>query len=123
MDITPVVPNDRKIIKSYGEKSFKVNDENIEGSIVIMPDNVENWQPRGYEEIDLDSFGFIDENSNIEILLVGCGEEHKQVPHELHIHFAKMGIGVEFMTTGAACRTYNVLLSEERQVVAALIAV
>ncbi|MEM8982217.1 MAG: MTH938/NDUFAF3 family protein [Pseudomonadota bacterium] len=55
-----------------------------------------------------------------ELILLGCGEHQGQPPATLLAHLAAAGIGLEVMTTDALCRTYNVLTSESRNVVAAL---
>ena len=57
-----------------------------------------------------------------DILLLGCGEKRIQLPAELIVELAAQGIGVEVMDSGAACRTYNILACENRNVVAALLA-
>ena len=57
------------------------------------------------------------------ILVVGCGTEFMAPPTDLRIDLKARGIILEWMDTGAACRTYNVLLTEEREAIAALIAV
>ncbi len=58
----------------------------------------------------------------VEILMLGCGGRFAMVPAELRQALRAEGIALEAMDTGAACRTYNVLLAEDRRVAAALIA-
>lgn len=123
MDITPAIPENKNVIKGYGEKSFKINEDSHGGSVILLPDDVKPWNVTKADEISLDSLRHISENYNIEILLIGCGENHIPMPSEIQLHFSKKNIGVEIMTTGAACRTYNVLLAEGREVAAALLAV
>lgn len=60
---------------------------------------------------------------SVELLLIGCGAEFGPEPAGLRAALKEAGIGLEWMDTGAACRTYNVLVGEERRVAAALIAV
>ena len=55
-----------------------------------------------------------------EIILYGCGWETRLPPRDVVFALARQGIGFEAMTTPAACRTYNILLSEERDVAAVL---
>ena len=57
------------------------------------------------------------------ILIIGCGRAITRQPMELTLELRAAGIGMEWMDTGAACRTFNVLLLEDREVAAALIAV
>jgi len=124
MDVTPLIPQGKRIIKKYGNGSFLVNDDYYKGNIIVSPDSVIPWQINNNTEISFDSLKSLTNQTNkIDILLIGCGNEHIKAPKELIIEFMKLGISAEMMTTGAACRTYNVLLSEERRVAAALIAV
>jgi uncharacterized protein len=125
MDITPVIPSEKKIITSYGGGIFKINNnESFTGNIIVYPNEIISWQAIESESITIESImPFIKNTENIEVLLIGCGTEHQSAPKELVAEFRTKGIGIEMMTTGAACRTYNVLLGEGRNIAAALIAV
>ena len=63
------------------------------------------------------------EGAAIELLMVGCGARGEPAPAALRDELRQAGIAADFMDTGAACRTFNVLLAEDRLVAAALIAV
>lgn len=77
-----------------------------------------------YVNIDFDSLGpCVSPQVDVTVLLIGTGARLVPVPAELRARLRAHGIGVEAMDTGAACRTFNVLLTEERAVAAALIAV
>ena len=65
----------------------------------------------------------IKSNPSIEILLIGCGEHTKLIEPNLLADVKNAGISVEPMNTGAACRTFNILIAEDRRVAAALIPV
>jgi uncharacterized protein len=123
MDITPIIPQGKNIIRGYGNMAFKINDDEYKGNIVLLPNQVEIWDAKAGGEIVAKSLEIITKNDEIEILLIGCGEVHIPLPQDLSRYFSSFNIGVEIMTTGAACRTYNVLLAEGRNVAAALIAV
>jgi uncharacterized protein len=124
MDITPIIPSGKNIIKAYGNMGFKINDTEYHSSLIVLPNKISAWNITSPAQIAIDPLQFALENAaNIEILLIGCGEVHMALPPEISQHFNQMNIGVEIMTTGAACRTYNVLLSEGRDVAAALMAV
>jgi uncharacterized protein len=58
----------------------------------------------------------------VEVLLLGTGTRHEFVPPSLRRRLRDAGIVIDTMDTGAACRTYNVLVAEDRRVAAALIA-
>ena len=64
-----------------------------------------------------------DARAEIDIVLIGCGQSFSAVPKGLRLALKQTGIALEWMDTGAACRTFNVLIAEERRVCAALIAV
>jgi len=59
----------------------------------------------------------------VEVLLIGCGDNLMFLPEHLRQMFREAGISVDLMNTGAACRTFNVLMTEERRAAVALIAV
>lgn len=82
------------------------------------------WPVDAADQITLDSLAPVhDIPDPIDLLLVGCGPEFSLEPAGLRAAIKDAGIGLEWMDTGAACRTYNVLVGEDRRVVAALIAV
>lgn len=124
MDITPLIPSEKNIINGYGKNCFTVNDEMVIGSMIITESEVIEWSIEKGEEITLESLNPIISRSNdIELLLVGCGPLITTIDTSIREHLKEQHILLEWMDTGAACRTYNILLSEERLVAAALIAV
>lgn len=125
MDITPLISEEKKVIKGYGAGIFKINsDEVFTQSICVLPDSVHHWQAQQPQDITLESLQIIiNHKDDVELLLIGCGETHQPLPPPLHRQLKEHGIATEMMTTGAACRTYNVLLGEGRKVAAALLVV
>lgn len=124
VDITPLIPKGKKIIESYGNNGFKVSDERFDGSVIILPDAAFTLPKNNFSEIDLNDFAKIIEHADeVEILLIGSGLKIEFLPPEIERALREKQISFEYMDTGAACRTYNVLLSEERKVAAFLIAV
>lgn len=123
MDITPVIPKGQNIIKGYGDMTFKINDDEHKSNIIVFPEKVLEWNISSYNSMSIESLKDIISCDELEILLIGCGNEHIPIDLNIDIELQKSGIGVEVMTTGAACRTYNVLLSEGRKVAAALVLV
>ena len=82
------------------------------------------WSVTTHEDISIESLqGIVKAEPPVEILLIGCGPKFLLPPKVLREELRAAGIGLEWMDTGAACRTFNVLLTEERQVAAALIPV
>ncbi len=122
-DVTPNFSAGAKVLDSYGPGRFTISGELVEGSVIIAADLFIKWDVAEFSDMTVDSFGEIISHSNeIDVLLIGCGEKTLFVRHEIRNHIKNAGITLDFMTTGAAARTYNIMLSEGRQVAAALIA-
>jgi uncharacterized protein len=92
-----------------------------EGAIIVFPDRTLAWPAATAAEITLESLKPVIEHGGVEILLLGCGRRMRPVPPALRQGLRQAGIVVDAMDTGAACRTYSVLLAEERRVAAALL--
>lgn len=124
MDITPAVATGRQVIERYGDGGFQVSGERFAGSVLVFPDRVERWPVNALAEVTVDSLAPIRAAAErVDVLLLGAGRDFALMPADLRRHLREAGVVVESMDTGAACRTYNILLLEERQVAAALIAV
>jgi uncharacterized protein len=124
LDITPVVPSGRQLIQGYGSGQFRIAGQVYVGSVLVFPDRTLAWPIAAASDITPDSLAAAFEaRTETDILLVGCGARFLAPPHDLRAHLKALGLALEWMDTGAACRTFNVLLAEERRAVAALIAV
>jgi len=124
LDINPVVPKDRQLIQSYGDMRFKVSGAVFEGSILIFPERTEAWAATAAADIGMAALdGIVAETASVDLLLIGCGPTFQALPKGLRAALKEAGIVLEWMDTGAACRTFNVLVAEERRVAAAIIAV
>lgn len=114
----------RAQIDAYGNGGFRFADMSHRGSVLLLPSGIYGWKLSAMADATLDSFSqIIDEAQSIDILLLGCGPDLMRVPTGLRDALREKGVSVDTMSTGAAVRTYNVLLAEERNVAAALIAV
>ena len=105
----------------YGLGYVSVNAERREKSIVVLPDQLLfDCPPSCFEEL---SASHLQELLALrpEIVLLGTGEKQRFPRPEVTRPLVEAGIGVEVMTTQAACRTYNILVAEERRVAAALL--
>ena len=123
MEITPHIPQDRQVIESYGEGRFRISGEPYSGSVLVFPDRTVAWPVANMEDISVGTLsGVLEAEPRVEILLVGCGERPVPLPEDLRAPLREKGIGCDAMDTGAACRTFNILLAESRRVAAALIA-
>lgn len=114
----------RAPIDAYGNSGFRFADMSHRGSILCLPSGIHGWEPADPQKLTLDDFAkVIAEKDAIEILLVGTGRELKPLGKELRAALREAGISADPMATGAAVRTFNVLLAEDRAVAAALVAV
>jgi uncharacterized protein len=108
-------------IRAYAAGQVTINDEIISRSVIVTPDRIiHDWLPASFEELELRHFTRLDELQP-EIIVLGTGVRLRFPGAEFTAGFLSRGIGVEIMDTNAACRTYNILLSEGRRVVAALL--
>lgn len=101
-----------------------VNDVVFTGSIMVMSEHVAVLPVAELAEIKLALLAMmLEAEPPVELLLLGCGKQIRRLPVNLQAALRERGMAVELMDTGAACRTYNVLLAEGRRVAAVLIAV
>lgn len=123
MDITPLVPEDRQIVQSYGSGHFKVSRIEHQGSVIVLPNQTISWDVNILDDVNLESLApVLAEDPRIEILLIGCGEMMQLLPRSLMDKCRQKGLAIDAMDTGAACRTYNILAAEGRRVAAGLVA-
>ena len=111
-------------IDAYGGGGFRFAEMSHRGSILALPSGIRAWEADEAGAIDAGSLApVIAERTAIDLLLIGTGAEIRPLPEALRRHLKQAGIGLDVMQTGAAARTYNILLAENRKVAAALIAV
>lgn len=114
----------RAPIDAYGNGGFRFAGTSHRGSILCLPSGIYAWQPLRMEEADAAAFAQVfAEKGVLDLLLLGTGLRQVMPGSELRGAFIAAGIALEAMDTGAAARTYNVLLAEGRPVGAALLAV
>jgi uncharacterized protein len=112
----------RAPIDAYGNGGFRFADMSHRGSLLCLPSGIYGWDTPA--TIDAASLGrVLDEAEAIEVLLVGTGPDLVPLAPTLKQALREVGIVGDAMSTGAAVRTYNVLLAENRSVAAALVAV
>ena len=108
-------------IRSYQPGEIKINSQILTTSVIVTPVKlIKNWQPQTCTELTPDSFSVLIEMKP-DIVIIGTGSEMVFLDPELYGTLINHGIGVEFMDTRSACRTYNALSSENRDVAAALV--
>lgn len=107
-------------ITGYGAGYVSVDDRRIERSFVLTPETlISDWGPRDIAELDQAALEVIT-RLRPGMVLLGTGLEHHFPSPALLAPLLAQGIGIEAMTTAAACRTYNILVAEGRQVAAGL---
>lgn len=114
----------RAPIDAYGNGGFRFADMSHRGSLLCLPSGIHGWDVAEGDAFELAQFRqILNETTDIEVLLVGTGRDIRPIPPELKAQLRQTGIVSDPMNTGAAVRTYNVMLAESRAVAAALIAV
>jgi uncharacterized protein len=114
----------RTAIEAYGNGGFRFSGMSHRGSLLCLPSGIYGWEAPGPDVLDEESLARVfAEADKIEILLVGTGKELRPLSLTLRERLRADKIVAEPMATGAAVRTFNVLLAEERAVAAALIAI
>ncbi|MCC0035889.1 MAG: Mth938-like domain-containing protein [Hoeflea sp.] len=114
----------RPPIDAYGNGGFRFADMSHRGSILCLPSGVHGWDVVEDQPLTLELFQrVLAETRDIEFLLVGTGMSIRPLPAELKTALRAANVSSDPMSTGAAVRTYNVMLAESRAVAAALIAV
>ena len=113
--------NHKNCVSAYSSGQITVNDIAYTNSFVLMPDTIlPDWQHKDVNSLGIDDFNVILELKP-EIILLGTGSKLCFPDPALITDIQTLNIGFEVMDTMAACRSYNILLAEERQIAAALI--
>lgn len=104
----------------YGEGYVLVNGERHEASVIVLAERIEAWPVGTVDELTEAHFQQLAE-LGADIVLLGTGASLRFPRPRLSRALARAGIGLEVMDTQAACRTFNILVAEERKVAAALL--
>lgn len=124
MDITRVQAEGRQLIQGHRPGGFTIGGVRHQGSVLVLPDRTTAWSVVSLEGVTLTSFeALLAAEPKVEILVLGTGPRFILVERALREALRARGAVLEAMDTRAACRTFNVLLAEERRVGAALIAI
>ncbi|PTM42688.1 MTH938/NDUFAF3 family protein [Bosea sp. 124] len=114
----------RHQLDAFGAGGFRFAGMSHRGSVLATPAGIRIWPVARFSEITAEMLQpVLDEAGAIDFLLIGTGADIAFIPHGWRDLLREHGITVEGMATGAAARTYNVLVAEDRRVAAALIAV
>lgn len=124
MDVTPALPQGAKSIDSYGDGGFRVAGERFEGAVIVTPTAVSSWMAGAPCDLGAHEAQAVAQAvDGAELVLIGSGARPVPLPKAFREALTGAGVRVDVMDTGAACRTYSVLLAEGRSVAAALVAV
>lgn len=109
------------IIRAYSVSEIVINGRTYHSSVLVTPDQVDDsWQPTHADELTESDFEAV-LPLKPQLVILGTGARQIFPPASVYLPLIKAGIGIEIMDTQAACRTYNIVSSEGRSVVAALI--
>ena len=125
MDVTPLIRKGQNVIQSYAGGVFKINGTSYNHAVFVTPEEVRIWDvPDVIDVSTLERKHFtplIEQAESIDVVLFGCGKTMMFMPPLLKNTLKEEGLSVDIMDTGAACRTYNVLMAEGRRVACALL--
>ena len=108
------------VIRSYSAQEIQIGEHSIRSSCIVTADSlIANWPPATLEQVELNHLEPVFE-LRPELVLLGTGTRQRFAPAEIRGAFGARGIAVEAMDLGAACRTFNILVNEERRVAAVL---
>ncbi len=114
----------RFAIDAYGRGGFRFAEMSHRGAILALPSGVHRWPVEAGAALTAADFDrVLAEKDSIDTLLVGTGELPRPLAEKIRWLLRDAGIGVDVMATGAAARTYNIMLGENRRVAAALLPV
>lgn len=111
------------IVHSYRNHGFRIAKQGYEGSQILLPRARFDWNPPEWDKITIDDLAPIFVDPVPPLLILGLGEAPMGLLPELQVALHEKGVSLEIMSTPAACRTWNVLLSEGRHAAVALLAV
>ncbi|MBY0444018.1 MAG: Mth938-like domain-containing protein [Burkholderiales bacterium] len=104
----------------YGDDFVRVNAEQYQGNVLVTASEVHVWRPVDFEDLTEDDFSAVLAYKP-EVVLLGTGKSIRFPHPRLYRALAAAHIGLDVMDTGALCRTFNILTSEDRKVVAMIV--
>jgi uncharacterized protein len=116
-DIMPPIAAGMQLIQSYGASGFRIGNALYDTPVLVLPTATVAWSG------DFDSAALVPlfaAEPPIEVLLIGTGARHEMLDPAIRKSLKERGLAIDTMDTGAACRTFNILLGEARRVAVAL---
>ena len=120
MKLHAAAPSGLNTITAYGDDYVEINGQRRSDNLVVLPGRVVGWPARSFEQLTREDFAFL-QSMEAEIVLLGTGPRQRFPHPRLTAPLAQAGMGLEVMDLRAACRTYNILVAEDRKVAAALL--
>ena len=121
MPLAETIINGSHSIQAYESGQVTISERVYRGSLVLSPTEIIHpWDVAQVSELSPAALECV-VSQQPEVVLLGTGDQQLFPEIEILGHFASLGIGLEVMSTGALCRTFNILVAEDRQVVAAII--
>ena len=121
MDITPLIQVGKQLIQSYGDGVIQIAEQRYQEPVLVTSDRTFLFSAVDMAGLSLENFADLEiVDPRPELVLFGCGASIQPLATEIRIGLKERGMVTELMPTGAACRTFNVLLSEQRRVAAVL---
>ena len=120
MKFTQQLPSGINLIRRYGADFIAIGEQEIRSSCLVTANSIEPWTPRSVDELRAENLAALFEIAP-EVVVMSTGAKQLFPRAALRAEFATRRIGLEVMEIGAACRTYNVLVGEERRVLAAIL--
>lgn len=113
-------PGDYNFVRATGPKGIRIGTTNYRDSLLISADHLDStWPPRTVAGLRLSHLESLFDLKP-EVALLGTGKAQEFLPRELQLEVYRLGITLEVMDTAAACRTFNLLVSDGRKVAAGL---
>ena len=108
------------LVRAYSRAELRIGEELVHSSCIVSADRlITDWPPARFDALRPEHLQAIFDLEP-EVVLLGTGERQQFPPADIRAAFAARRVGLEVMDLGAACRTYNILVQEERRAVAAL---
>lgn len=122
MKIEQALPSaDAKVIRRYDAGYILVNDDEFRTSLILTPTELDaDWPPQSFADLTAEHWDALLARKP-DLVLIGTGKAQRFPAPEIMAPLYRAGVGVEVMKTAAACRTFNILTNEGRNVVAGLL--
>lgn len=109
------------VIRSYDSSGISINNKTYTQSLIVSGNSlIQDWPIQTIDQLNTDLLDLVLELQP-EVIVIGTGDKLEFPTPQAYASIINRGVGIEFMDSGAACRTYNVLISENRKVVAGII--